>query len=66
MDRTVESILAEWRQLERELERASDADSREDLQARIAQIRDEHGRAVAVRLAEDDGRTGFSVLDATA
>jgi hypothetical protein len=67
MDRTVESILGEWRQLERDLDAASDPDSQEDLQARIAHLRDEHARAVAERLDdEDDGPSGFSVLDATA
>jgi uncharacterized small protein (DUF1192 family) len=67
MDRTVESILGEWRQLERELDAASDAESQEDLQARIARLRDEHARAVADRLDDkDDGSTGISVLDATA
>ena len=67
MVRTVESILAEWRELERELDGNSDPDSEEDLHARIAQLRDEHARAVADRLDdEDQGPTGFSILDATA
>lgn len=67
MDRTVESILGEWRQLERELDSASDPDSQEDLQARIAQLRDEHARAVADRLDDEDPEpTAFSILDATA
>jgi hypothetical protein len=66
MDRTVESILGEWRQLERELDAASDPDSQEDLHARIARLRDEHARGVANRLADDEeGPTGFGVLDAT-
>ena len=67
MVRTVESILAEWRELERELDGNSDPDSEEDLHARIAQLRDEHARAVTDRLDdEDQGPTGFSILDATA
>ena len=67
MDRTVESILGEWRQLERELNTASDPDSQEDLHARIAKLRDEHAQAVEARLYdEDEGPAGLSVLDATA
>ena len=67
MDRTVESILGEWRRLERELDTASDPDSQEDLHARIAQLRDEHAQAVADRLDDqDEGPKGFSILDATA
>ena len=46
MDRPVDQILTEWRRLERELAAASDPDVREDLQARIAQLRNEYGRAV--------------------
>jgi hypothetical protein len=46
VDRRVESILAEWRQLERELEAATDPDDREELQGRISRLRDEHKQAV--------------------
>ena len=67
MDRTVESILGEWRQLERDLDAASDPENQEDLHARIARLRDEHARAVADRLDDqDEGPTGSNVLDATA
>jgi hypothetical protein len=47
LDRPVDQILAEWRRLERDLEAASDADVREDLQARIADLREEHAQTVA-------------------
>jgi hypothetical protein len=49
--RTVETILAEWRARERELE-APDAGDRKLLEARIAALRDEHRMAVAARAAE--------------
>lgn len=67
MDRTLESILGEWRKLEQELDAASDPESQEDLHVRIARLRDEHARAVEDRL-DDQAQppAGFSVLDATA
>jgi hypothetical protein len=54
MDRTVETILAVWRELERELETATDADIREDLQTRIVVARDAHREAVEKRIALDE------------
>ena len=41
-----ETLLTLWRQLERELETA-DEDSRDDLQARIRELRDRYQRLVA-------------------
>ena len=50
-DRSVESILTEWRAVERSLATA-DEDDREELEARAAALRDEHHRALAAREVE--------------
>jgi hypothetical protein len=46
VERRVQSILAEWRQVERELEGAIDPDVREQLQGRISRFRDEYKHVV--------------------
>jgi hypothetical protein len=51
LGRTVDTILAEWRALERELE-APDAGDRKLIDARIVALRDEHRMAVAARANE--------------
>jgi inosine-uridine nucleoside N-ribohydrolase len=48
--RTVETILSDWRSLERELETASD-NERPAIQARIDQLREEHRQAMHDREA---------------
>lgn len=55
MDRTVESILVEWRRTEAELDERDDP----ELAARIDQLRDEHAAALAKRrdAADELGRT---------
>jgi len=52
VDRKVESILAEWRQLEREHDAATDDEMREALEALIAERAEEHGVAVDKLLDE--------------
>ena len=49
--RAVDEILREWRAAERELEAAPDEDEREDIEARIAALRDEHAAAIAANEA---------------
>jgi hypothetical protein len=44
--RNVGEILAEWRAAERELEDAADDPDREDIEARIAALRDAYGAAI--------------------
>jgi hypothetical protein len=65
MDRTVELILSEWRATERQLDAATNDETREALQARIAELADEHRHAVDDRLPDDDppelGRLGATV-----
>ncbi len=51
--RTVDKILAEWRERERQLDENPNADL-EALHARIAALRDEHARAVEQRRDEAD------------
>lgn len=51
--RTLEAILDEWRERERELEAHPNADL-EALHARIAALRDEHVRALEERKQEAD------------
>jgi hypothetical protein len=51
-DRGVGEILAAWRTAERELETIADDDEREEIEARIASLRDAHARAVAERQGE--------------
>jgi hypothetical protein len=51
--RTIEAILDEWRERERQLEAHPVADT-EGLQAQIAALRDEHIRALAARKNEAD------------
>jgi hypothetical protein len=48
MEKGPDTILAEWRAVERALETASD-DEREDLEARAAALRNEYQAAVEVR-----------------
>jgi hypothetical protein len=50
-NRDVGEILAEWRTAERELEGTAD-DEREEIEARIASLREAHARAVADRRGE--------------
>ena len=50
-DRHVWDILARWRAAERELEDAADDDEREDIEARVAVLRDEYAAAVAASAA---------------
>ena len=42
VDRSIDVILAEWRALERELERAPDAEARAALEVRLEAIRTEY------------------------
>jgi hypothetical protein len=49
----VEALLEEWRQIERELEIA-DEDSREELQARIHELRDRY-QALVTDVESDAG-----------
>jgi hypothetical protein len=51
IDRTVETILARWRQLERELEDTADGD-RALIEARITAVREELRVAIEARWAE--------------
>jgi hypothetical protein len=54
MDRTVERIISEWREAERQYDAATDEETREALEARIAQLADEHRRAMDERLSGDE------------
>ena len=54
MDRTVEKILSEWRDAERQHDTATDDETREALEARIAELADEHRRAMEERLPKDE------------
>jgi chromosome segregation ATPase len=47
METRVDVVLSEWRAAERELETAADDDEREDIEARVAALRDEYAAAVA-------------------
>jgi hypothetical protein len=49
-----EKLLSAWRELERELETA-DEDGREDLQARIRELRDHYQELVATAREPDAG-----------
>ena len=49
----VEALLEEWRQIERELETA-DEDSRDELQARIRELRDRY-QALVTGIESDAG-----------
>jgi hypothetical protein len=65
MDRKVEAIIAEWRGLEREHDKATDDETREFLEARIATVADEHRQAVDKRMPDEeppslDGALGAS------
>ena len=51
-DRHVGDILAEWRAVEHELENAPDDVEREEIEARIFALRDEHASAMAANDAE--------------
>ena len=51
-DRDVGEILAAWRAAERELETTPNDDEAEEIEARIAALRDAHARAVAARHGE--------------
>jgi hypothetical protein len=51
---SVEMLLSAWRELERELE-TSDEDSREDLQARIRELRDHYQELVMAGQESDAG-----------
>jgi hypothetical protein len=44
--RTIDRILQEWRDLERQYERATDADLRDGIEARIEQVRRQYREAV--------------------
>jgi hypothetical protein len=52
MDRKVETILNEWRQLEREHDAATDNETREALEGLIAELAEEHRLAVDKLLDE--------------
>jgi hypothetical protein len=54
MDRRVDTIISEWRELERQYEAATDDETREYLEARIAELREEHHQAVEERMPADD------------
>jgi len=54
MDRKVDRIIEEWRQLEREHDAAADDEAREELEARIAERAQEHRAAFEHRLGEDE------------
>ncbi len=54
--KTVETILTGWRKLERDLAPA-DGDAREEIQARIAELRDQYQALFAV--ASRTGRSGW-------
>jgi hypothetical protein len=54
VDRTVEHILTEWREAEREREGATDDESREAVEARIARLAEEHRRAVEERMPAEE------------
>jgi hypothetical protein len=45
VDRSIDDILAEWRALERELERSSDAEERARIEARLETLRAEYQAA---------------------
>ena len=51
--RTIDAILEEWRERERQLEAYPNADL-EALHSRIAALRDEHARALEARQIEAD------------
>ena len=55
--RTIDKILEEWRERERQLEENPN-DDLEGLHARIAALRDEHARALEQRRAEADELRG--------
>ena len=42
VDRSIDAILAEWRALERELERAPDPEARAAIEVKLAAIRTEY------------------------
>jgi hypothetical protein len=54
VDRTVEHILTEWREAEREHEGATDPETREAVEARIARLAEEHRRAVDERMPDEE------------
>jgi hypothetical protein len=49
MDRTIEEIWAEWQELERQRDSATDDDTRQELDAQILNLREEHGAALEER-----------------
>jgi hypothetical protein len=56
MDRTIETILAEWRAAEARLEGEP---SNVELQELVAVLRDEHAAAMAERMSEPDARREY-------
>ena len=56
VDRSIDDILAEWRSLERELERAPDEASRAAIEARLEAIRAEYQEAQKARAGLLDER----------
>ena len=54
MGRQIETILAAWRQLERELDASTNEDDREELEARIASLAEEHRAAVEKMMPADE------------
>ena len=63
MGRQIETILAAWRQLERELDASTNEDDREELEARIASLAEEH-RAAVEKMMPADERPDFDALGA--
>ena len=51
-ERPVRDILDEWRAAERALDNAVDDEERAELEARIAELREEHERAIEERQIE--------------
>jgi hypothetical protein len=66
MDRTVERILSEWREAERERDTATDDEAREAIEARIAGFADAYRRAVEERTSDNEPRDFGGVLGAEA
>jgi len=58
MDRRVEAILSEWRELERAHATATERETREYLQGKLAELRDEHRRAVERLMTPNPRRSG--------
>ena len=54
MDQRVDTIISEWRELERQHEAATDDETREYLEAKIAELREEHHQAVEERMPADE------------